>query len=708
MFRSNHWLGFVSSVSSLVFLSLQSALALETVTIGQDGDLDWQGKGSASVATLDAEYLAPPDPNNPGGTPQLLVGNAPGNLIEFTSADFPNALLPQRLTECPEGTCPEANITNGSLKRGGRIQLPTFSSFTLQYKKPDLKVNLEEMITSAPSGEEDALELKNTNAFGQLLIFDMGARFGVNRIRFYPRNAVQKSPATPFQEDFLRAYELFTNDGVNLTREGTQIWNSLVLERDNRNAVVDVILDPPRYVQSIRLKSLTQFNWEIDEFEVYGKGFLPTASYISDIFDAGGPATWIRLRWTEEIAGDPALSQVQIRTRTGADDSPFVFTRSLRGKPNAEEIPFSVDDPAREMTRTEFESLPKFDSEGREWEPASVQDDLVNWSPFSTPFSESVANGPASPIVSPSPRRYFQFQVLFQSEDLDAARVLRSLSFDFLVPPLADELIGEIFPRQVEPSISSSFVYAVRPVMQTAGLLGFDTIEISTPARVESIERMEILDKDGQLVAQRDFTTLEDTAVVDGFQIVSVDDDRFSVRVPLIQEDGSQVRIQFRTSVLTYSTNFASSALLSSEPAAAQGITSGEVAVLGEDDSPDFSGTTVLSPKVQRVGILARLELEPNPFTPNGDGVNDEIAVRYSLLSLSVSRPVNISIYDLSGRLVRTLHDGPERNGRYEDKGWDGRNDAGESAVPGLYIVRIKAEGDTETDVQARVVSLVY
>lgn len=681
------------------------ALALETVAIGQGGSLDWQGKGAAAVATLDAEYRAPPDPDNPGGTPKLLVGNAPGGLIELSSPDF---LLPKRLVECPQGSCDEANIADGALARGGTIQLPTYSSFSLQYKIPDLKEDLAELISSAPGGEETAVGLKNFDAFGQLLLLDLGARFGVNRLRFYPRNTVHKSPATPFQEDFLRGYELFTNDGINLTREGGQVWSQVVLDRNNKSPVVDVVLDPPRYVQSIRLKSLTQFNWEIDEFEVYGKGFLPTALYLSNIFDAGGPATWVRLRWEEEIRGDPGLSQVQIRTRTGSDNSPFVFTRSLRGKPNAEEIPFSVDDPTEEMTRAEFESLPKIDAQGREWEPASVQDDLVNWSPFSTPFPASAANGPGSPILSPSPRRYLQFQVLFQSADPEAVRVLRSLRVDFLTPPLADELVGEIFPRQVEPSQSSSFVYAVRPVMKTSGLRGFDTVELSTPTKVESIDRLEIVDSQGQLVVGRDFAGLQDTALADGFQIVSVARDRFAVRFPLVQKDGAQARIWFHTSILTYSTNFSSSVSLSAEPQAAQAVTSGDVASLGEGDDADFSGTTVLSPQVQRGDLLARVELSPNPFTPNGDGINDEAVLRYSLLSLSLARPVDIRVHDLAGRLVRVLYEGAEANGRYEDKTWDGRDTQGRLVAPGIYIVRIEARGDATTDTQTRTVSLVY
>ncbi len=689
-------------------LCFGDAFALETVAIGQGGTLDWQGRGAAAVSTLDAEYRAPRDPDNPGGTPKLLVGNAPGGLIEFSSADFPRGLLPKRVVECPQGSCEEANIADGALARGGTIALPTYSSFSLQYKKPDLKEDLAELITSESGGEETAVELKNFDAFGQLLLLDLGARFGVNRLRFYPRNTVHRAPAMPFQEDFLRSYELFVNDGLDLTREGVQIWKQVLLERNNKTPVVDVVLDPPQYVQSIRLKSLTQFNWEIDEFEVYGTGFLPTAFYLSNIFDAGGAATWVRLRWEEEVRGDPGLSQVQIRTRTGTDESPFVFTRRLRGKPNAEEIPFSVDDPTEEMTREEFESLPKIDAQGREWEPASVQDDLVNWSPFSTPFPASAANGPGSPILSPGPRRYLQFQVLFQSADPEAVRALRALSFDFLIPPLADELVGEIFPRQVEPSRSSSFVYAVRPVMNTSGLRGFDTVELSTPTKVEGIDRLEVLDSQGRLLAGRDFSGLQDTALAEGFQIAAVAKDRLRVRFPLVQEDGAQARILFRTSILTYSTNFSSTASLSTEPLAAQAVTSGDAASQGEGDTPDFSGTTVLSPQVQRGDLLARVELGPNPFTPNGDGINDEAALRYSLLSLSLARPVEITIHDLAGRLVRVLYAGAEANGRYEDKAWDGRDGQGQLVAPGIYLVRIEARGDATTDTQTHTVSLVY
>jgi len=688
-----------------MFLAPGRGSALETVTIGPGEALDWHGEGTASVAVVEAEHRSPLDPNN------LLVGNAPGDLIEFESPDFPHSILPQRIAK-------GENVADGTIERGGTIQSPNVFDFSGTFKPLDLKEALEELISSKSGGELLAFERKNFNALGILVILNLGGRFGVDRIRFYPRNSgavdstVQRSPSTPFQNDFLRAYELFTNDGLNLTKEGTPIWEPLVAEADNKEPVVDVVIDPPRYVQSIRLRATSPIDFEIDEIEVYGTGFLSTARYVSDIFDAGQPAVWSRLRWTEEIIGDPKFSSMQIRTRTGADATPFVFTRKLQGKRDAEEIPFSLEDPTQEMELGEYRNLygghAQLDALGRYWEAGPVKDDLVNWSPFSTPYPAKAANGPAIPITSPSPRRYFQFQVFFQSDDLEAAQVLKSLSFELLTPPLADELIGEVFPREVEVSKTIPFVYAVRTVMEKAGLPGFDTIEISTPIKVESIDAVEISDSRGQVAAEHVFTSIDDTSSAGGFQIVSVGDDRFAVRFPLVQEDGSLIRIRFQTGVLTYSTNFTAAVQLSTEPGAAQAIVSGDAAALDADDDPALSGTTVLSPSVLKGQLLDRVELAPNPFTPNGDRINDVAAVQYNLLSLNVPRPVEIGVYDLSGRLVRIVHDGPELNGRYEDKAWDGRDAGGQLVPPGLYIVRIAVEGDSRQEEESRVVGVVY
>ncbi len=715
MTRSSGSPGFLPIVSGFIILISGWTPALETVTMGQDGQLDWQGQGTTAPLgeIIGGLHRSPLSPNN------IVEGNTPGNLIELNNPDYPKGML---LPWVDEGE----NITHGTLERGGWIDAPNVFaagegfSFAGGFDRNDLLALLEELISAEEGDETSAFARENPNAFGILINLNLGERFGVNRIRFYPRNTLRPSPTTPFQDNYIRAFELSINDGIAQTKGGNPAYQPLVVETDNRNSVIVVDIDPPRMIQYIQLKSITPIDWEIDELEVFGRGFLTTGTYISDIFDAGRPAAWTDLRWSEEIIGDPKFSNLDIRTRTGTDVSPFVFTRILRGKLDPPEIPCAINSLAeelpcessgltQEMDLDGYRSLPQADDLNRDWEPGPVKDDLVNWSPFSSPYPASAANGPGVPIISPSPRRYFQFQVRFTSNDLDAARVLKSLSFDFATPPLADSLQAEIFPRQVEVSQTIPFTFVVRAVMQTSGLTGFDTIQIPTPARVESIDSIELLDANGQGLAGREFTGLDDTTLVDEFQIVSVEDDGFVLRFPRVRQNHTQVQIRFQTEVLTYSTNFAASVWLADEPNAFQEVTPGNAADLAAGDDPDFSGPTVLSPSVLAGGrLIDKVKLIPSTITPNGDGVNDVLTVHYNLLALSAPRPVAIRVYDLSGRLVRVIHDAPESSGHYEDKTWDGRNDQGRLLAPGLYILQIEVNGDAADAEQSQVLGLVY
>ncbi|MEW6755565.1 MAG: FlgD immunoglobulin-like domain containing protein [Candidatus Latescibacterota bacterium] len=689
--------------AGLCLLWTSSGVALQTVTVGQGGQLDWHGVGSAPVAALDPEQRSPLDPN------KLTVTNTPGDLIELDAPGYAGAMLPLRIQD-------GENIAPGTMLRGGDIDAPNVFDFGWQvgvastgiFDRNDLRLALQELLTTEDGGEQRAFERKNYNALGTLVLFDLGGRFGVNRIRFYPRNTVRPSPATPYQSDYLKAFELYINDGVKMTREGAPIWESVRLETDNQNPVVDVPLDPPRYVQSVRLRATTTVDFEIDEIEVYGVGYLATAQYVSDIFDAGQPAIWGRLRWLEEAIGNPALSGLQIRTRTGSDATPYVFTRVLGGKRDAEEIPFSLGDPTEEMGLAEYQSLPQTDSQDRNWEPGPVKDDLVNWSPFSTAYPQSAAGDPGVQILSPSPRRYFQFHVSFQSSALDAARALRQVSFDLLSPALADEVVGEVYPREAKLSAATSFTYVVRPAIKTPGLRGFDVLEVATPVRVEQVESVEVLDQSGRTTAQESFSAGQASGT-GSVRILSVADDLFAVSFPRVAQDSTVVRVRFRTQVLSYSTSFAAVVRLTEEPGIAQTISPGDAATLGEDDDPDLSGTTVLSPSVLRnTRLLSQVEPVPAVFSPNADGINDATVVHYSLLSLDAPRPVGVRIYDLGGRLVRRVQEGARVNGRYADGVWDGRDDQGQLVPPGLYIVQVSAEGDAHQEEQARTVGVAY
>ena len=250
-----------------------------------------------------------------------------------------------------------------------------------------------------------------------------------------------------------------------------------------------------------------------------------------------------------------------------------------------------------------------------------------------------------------------------------------------------------------------SFTFAVRTTMGTDDLRGFDTVVINTPARVSSIDAVQIIDGAGAVVAEHQNL---DAASGD-FAIAEVTDDHFAVRFPVVTDDQTEVHIRFQTNVLTYSTNFTAAARLTTEPGAAQVIDPGNVAFLGTGDEDAFSGTTVLSPSVLAEGqLLDQVQVAPNPFTPNGDGINDESIIYYSLLSLSTPRPIEVALYDLSGRRVRILFAGEEANGRYTDKAWDGRDDQGQPVPPGLYVARVFVSGDSGDAEQSRVVGVAY
>ena len=678
-----------------VILAPVADAELTTITVGQDGQLNWRGEGSAPIEVLPARHRFPLDPN------KIVPGHAPRQRVELDSRRFPGSL---HALEIAAGE----DIAVGTLERGGTVDAPNLLSTQPGFRTTLLTFVLPELFSRDSGGATEAWQIDD-GFLGLMLLIDLGGRFGLNRIRFYPRNTVQASETTPFQDDFMRGFELFTNDGINLTKAGGPQWQELVSQPANKSPVVEIELDPPRIVRHLRLVSQTNIHWEIDEIEMFGEGFVPDGRYVSNIFDAGEPVAWTTLRWSEEIVNLPELSRMEVRTRTGTDDSPFVFTRRLHGQVGAEDIPFAVDSETEEMDQKTYETLPARDSLNRQWNAGDVQDDLVNWTPYSAPYPASAGFGQGVPFLSPSPRRYFQFQVSFAGSDLTAARVLNALSFSYNTPPLADSLRGEIFPRRADVSSTSEFTYSVLALIESPGLTGFDTIEIATPSRVESIDEVELLNADGTRASFHTFRGLDDTTLVDGFRIVAVEEDGFALQFPTVSEARTRLDVRFRARVFTYSTDFAAVVRLQSEAAAFQAVDSGDAGLLGPGDDAASSGTTVLSPQVLHGGrLLGGVALEPNPFTPNGDGVNDQLGVRYDLLSVTAPTPVIIRVYDLAGRPVALISEAVEVSGRYEDKAWDGRNARGELLPPGLYLVHIQADGDTGKAGQSGIASLVY
>jgi hypothetical protein len=679
--------GFIACIA-------QDLRAREVLLIGQDGQISWAGRvtDAEGISTIRPEHRSFLDPN------VTEIGNAPADLIEFNSADFPASILPRRVGEAQ-------NLASEALERGGSLRAPTvFDLTSLQ-----LQVIFEDMLVQEPTGQ--AFERKEDDILGTQIILDLGARFGVNRLRFFPRNTIFAAPGTPFHNDFLKDFEVEINDGLVLTNSGNPIWESYEVRNDNGEQITEVHIDPPRYIRFLRLRATSAIPFEIEKLQVFGEGFFPTARYISPVIDMGSPANWGLIRILQEQVGAPGKVDMQIRTRSGNDESPLAYTRRQVALQNAQEIPFSVDDPDEPLLQDEYLKLPERGRQGDDWERGSVREDLANWSPWTSPYLlAELAEG--TQILSPGPSRYFQFRVDFLSDDLEASHILKQIAIEFSAPPLADQLVGEIFPREVVAAEDISFVYAVRAVMESVDLQSFNSFEISTPSRVGRIERIEIINASGESVLDHTFAVQDAITEEGGVAITAIEDRRFAVRFPPIDEHDTVVKIHFVSRILAFSTRFGARALLIEEDDF-QGITPGNAALLEEGDLANQSGITVLSRSVTKGSLIGNFTLGSEVLTPNEDGINDVLGMNFEILAVIGKARILVDLYDLAGRRVRRLFDAEGQNGvynavRFPQLNWDGTNDQGERVAPGIYLVRVEVDGDARTGQTTRPIGVVY
>lgn len=76
---------------------------------------------------------------------------------------------------------------------------------------------------------------------------------------------------------------------------------------------------------------------------------------------------------------------------------------------------------------------------------------------------------------------------------------------------------------------------------------------------------------------------------------------------------------------------------------------------------------------------------EPNPFR---GGTQIRFALRRD-------EPVQLSVYDVAGRRIRTLIDGPRRAGNELQTAWDGTDESGRRVPPGIYLARLRTPSFT-------------
>ncbi len=530
----------------------------------------------------------------------------------------------------------------------------------------------------------------------------------------------------------------------------------------NVEDTIAVAFDPRVYLRYARFDFQTPLDYDLAEMELFADGFVPEAVYTSNALPLP-PATLGRIFWDEQKIGDPTRSHAIVRVQTGVNPEPDVLFRvndyertvewkeegaivtdqRLGSKTFGQEVDLNDEEfnlEARELfsaalpedrqrvrlTRAEYKTLPG--NKRRHVEP-----DLVFWSGVQLANNGQLINAPGG-------RPFIQIEVEFLSQDPEAATIISNLRFEYSAPQITEQVFGEIAPAvDVIAGRDTSFVLILNAGLGTEND-GFNRLQVFTPARAEAIEGIEVDLGDGK------FLNLEqvggESEIGEGqFRELYVADDQFVVGFPTIgpAEEGqvrnALVKVRFKGRVIDFRTNFAANVFLDTLGSEVdRRFTSSGILALGgsesaldtlatflpqrveDNDVVDFVATDRLSDRnslaviadisAQSENLVTNFKVEPNPFTPNGDDVNDELVVNFDIQRLLTPRPVHLEIFDLNGRRLRFIERDLSSGGHSQQ--WDGRDDAGQLVPPGLYLLRISAEADHVGEAQMRVVSVAY
>jgi hypothetical protein len=105
-----------------------------------------------------------------------------------------------------------------------------------------------------------------------------------------------------------------------------------------------------------------------------------------------------------------------------------------------------------------------------------------------------------------------------------------------------------------------------------------------------------------------------------------------------------------------------------------------------EEISEQGPGHTFGPYKVIYAATFSLAQNIPNPFNPT-------TTIRFTIPKNS---HVTLEIFDVLGRRVKTLVDGPRRANNYKII-WDSKNDHGNAVASGVYFYRLKAGKFTKT-----------
>ena len=131
--------------------------------------------------------------------------------------------------------------------------------------------------------------------------------------------------------------------------------------------------------------------------------------------------------------------------------------------------------------------------------------------------------------------------------------------------------------------------------------------------------------------------------------------------------------------------------------------------VEGGDVSEDLGSNQLLvvASALSQTGVLGEVVVGAGIFTPQGDGVNDQLSINYTLFRVRQASEVTVGMHALDGRRIWQAQPGAQSAGRHMVR-WDGRDEAGQLVPPGVYLARVEVATDKGGEVRVQPIAVVY
>lgn len=560
----------------------------------------------------------------------------------------------------------------------------------------------------------DSTSINISGRAGDYYTIDLAVPVPAFRFGFFTPPRGFRLSGTPLSEDVVPAFE------ITIAEEGTPNWlENLsyqrigaviadVRENFSNNVQIEFPTQYVRYIRYLRKESAQdrilaqsgsgaqniEGDGTIGDFEFFAEGIPKVANYVSQIFSLEREANFGRLFFAatpmrmvdgEPVPAPEAAASLKIEARTGWDDDPNIYYEYTNtGKKRAVS-----------RQRYEFELKPPHFSGGRfqEGKPgirAAIAYDTENWTYWSHPF---VRSGQALGLEGGA---YLQLKIALESGVFADFIRLDSLWVE-QSPLLARLVAGEVArlddPRpargftQVELGEPVDFVYAIKADFDDAAQEGFDALRISTHS-------------------QATFRGLEVGEPPRAVEPAQVAEEERGLVVYLPQKISRArnlpLRVVFGSRIFVPAQTFEAEVFAREGEGLPQPVQPGDVAVEVTTNSLRVFAAAESSRK-----LIEDLRFSTAIVTPNGDGINDQLVVSYSLFRLPEPIPVELNVRDLRGVSLVRVDLGRQRAGQ-QQVAWDGRDEEGARLAPGLYLVDIAIKSAAATFRQVRPIGIAY